>query len=161
MPLGARGRRARSRPRPAEEDRIIDVAVFERGHVTCWVGSLSGGHPGRPAAADRRPPMAYRWLRRPVQTGRAVAGRVRWRARLWRDTRLLGDWLRLEVRPCTAGDRTAGAPAGHRRGPRAQPRDLANVHYMPGDDPVPVFFDGLDKLLQRLRASRWRPATRC
>src|SRR5660397_176467 len=97
MPLGARARRARSRPRPAAEDQIIDVSVFERGHVTCWVGSLSGGHPGRPAAADRRPPLASRWLRRPVQTGRAVAGRVRWRARLWRHTRLLGDWLRLEV----------------------------------------------------------------
>src|SRR5674536_321746 len=90
MPLGARGRSARSRPRPAEEDRIIDVSVFERGHVTCWVGSLSGGHPGRPDAADRRPPMASRWLWRPVQTGRAVAGRVRWRARLWRHTRRLG-----------------------------------------------------------------------
>src|SRR5664279_493251 len=97
----------RSGPGPAAEDQIIDVSVFERGHVTCWVGSLSGGsggHPGRPDAADRRPPMASRWLRRPVQTGRAVAGRVRWRARLWRHTRLLGDWLRLEVRPCTAGD---------------------------------------------------------
>ena len=104
MPLGARGRRARSRPRPAEEDRTIDVSVFGRGHVTCWVGSLSVGHPGRPDAADRRPPLASRRLRRPVQTGRAVAGRVRWRARLWRHIRLLGDRLRLEVRLCTVGD---------------------------------------------------------
>ena len=38
---------------------------------------------------------------------------------------------------------------------------VTDATYMPGDDPVPVFFDGLDKLLQRLRASRWRPATRC
>src|SRR5664280_2728347 len=49
--------------------------------------------------------------------------------------------------------RTAGAPAGHRRGPRAQPRDLANVHYMPGDDPVPVFFDGLTDLTNSFNGS--------
>jgi GNAT superfamily N-acetyltransferase len=135
MPLGARGRRARSRPRPAEEDRIIDVSVFERGHVTCWVGSLSVGHPGRPDAADRRPPMASRWLRRPVQTGRAVAGRVRWRARLWRHTRLLGDWLRLEVRPCTAGDlellgRRLATGAGHDHDQRFAQQQAGRGYYL-------------------------------
>ena len=135
MPLGARVRRARSRPRPAAEDRIIDVSVFERGHVTCWVGSLSGGHPGRPDAADRRPPLASRWLRRPVQTGRAVAGRVRWRARLWRHTRLLGDWLRLEVRPCTAGDlelleRRLATGAGHDHDQRFAQQQAGRGYYL-------------------------------
>jgi hypothetical protein len=61
-------------------------------------------NPARPHGSDRHSPAALR-LRQPGQTARALAARVRWRARLWRHIRLLADRLRLdEIRPCTSGD---------------------------------------------------------
>jgi GNAT superfamily N-acetyltransferase len=89
--------------RPVAESRIIDVWVFGRDHGIYWGGSLLVSNPARPHGSDRHSPAALR-LRQPGQTARALAARVRWRARLWRHIRLLADRLRLEIRPCTSGD---------------------------------------------------------